>query len=92
MPKDAARTHVVVPEDLLAEVDRLVGPRRRSQFFVDAVAEKLARIKLAEVAAKAAGALKDVPIPDWDTAAEARKWVRASRQADEQRTQHKRNV
>jgi hypothetical protein len=91
-PEDAMRTHVVVPEDLLAEVDRLIGPRRRSQFFVDAVAEKVARIKLADVAAKAAGALKEVSIPDWNTAEKARNWVRGSRQADEQRMQHKRDV
>ena len=35
------RTHVIAPKALIKEVDRLVGPRRRSQFITDAVAERV---------------------------------------------------
>lgn len=79
------RTHVVIPPDLLEEVDRLVGSRRRSQFFTAAIEEKVQRVKLAAAARKAAGSLSDVPIPGWESSAEAAEWVRASRRTDEQR-------
>lgn len=55
--REVVRTHVVLPPELIAEVDQLVGHRRRSQFFLEAAAEKLARLKLARSAAKVAGGL-----------------------------------
>lgn len=80
------RAHVVVPEELVKEVDGLVGARRRSRFFADAVREKVARVKLANAAQKAAGSLRDVEIPGWETSEAAAAWVHASRhQADDQR-------
>jgi hypothetical protein len=82
--KSTARTHVVLPPDLLAEIDRLVGPRRRSQFFVDAVTEKLARLKLAEIAQRAAGSLADAETPLWRSPEAASDWVHNSRLADDQ--------
>ena len=83
--KDSTRTHVVLPPDLLAEVDRLVGPRRRSQFFVDAVSEKLARLKLTEVARRAAGSLSDSDTPLWGSPEVASRWVHTTRLADHDR-------
>jgi metal-responsive CopG/Arc/MetJ family transcriptional regulator len=38
------RAHIVVPEDLLREVDALVGHRKRSDFFVEAAREKIDRL------------------------------------------------
>jgi len=35
---EKVRVHVVLPEDIVAQVDALVGPRKRSQFIADAVA------------------------------------------------------
>lgn len=83
MSNAMVRTHVVIPRELVEVVDRLVGRRRRSQFFAEAVREKVARLKLAEAAAEAVGSLADTPIPGWETSASAAAWVRASRQADE---------
>jgi metal-responsive CopG/Arc/MetJ family transcriptional regulator len=37
------RTHVIAPKELIDEVDKLVGHRRRSEFIVEAAAEKLQR-------------------------------------------------
>ena len=79
------RAHVVISPDLLEEVDRLVGPRRRSQFFTEAIQEKVKRVKLAEAARKAAGSLAGVQIPGWESSEAAAAWVRSSRRADEQR-------
>lgn len=79
------RTHLVIPPDLLEDVDRLVGSRRRSQFVTAAIEEKVQRVKLAAAARKAAGSLSDVPIPGWESSAEAAEWVGALRRADERR-------
>jgi hypothetical protein len=83
--KENARTHVVLPPELLAEIDRLVGPRRRSQFFVEAVSEKLARLKLSEVAQRVAGSLADADTPLWGTPEAASRWVHTTRLADDER-------
>ena len=81
MSQATTRTQITVPAELVASVDRLVGRRRRSAFFVEAAAERLARLRLAEAAEQAAGSLASVDVPGWDTPEAASAWVRASRQA-----------
>lgn len=79
------RAHVVVPEDLLREVDALVGPRRRSEFFADAAREKLGRERLRRVAHEMVGSLKAEPTPDWETPELASTWVRSLRVESDER-------
>ena len=79
------RAHVVVPDDLLAEIDKLVGPRKRSEFFVDAAREKLRRDRLMAAAEAAAGSLVGVDTPGWETPEETDEWVRAKRREWDQR-------
>ena len=43
-----ARTHVVIPDELLAEIDQVVGQRGRSRFLEAAAREKLDRLALEE--------------------------------------------
>jgi hypothetical protein len=83
--RETLRTHVVVPRELVSSIDRLVGRRRRSAFFAEAAGEKLARLRLIEAAAQAAGSLADVDIPGWESSEAAAAWVHASRQADDAR-------
>jgi hypothetical protein len=85
MRKGAKRAHVVVPEDLLAEVDDLVGPRRRSEFFAEAAREKVARERLRLAAHELAGSLKDEEIPGWETPDATSAWVRALRTESDER-------
>jgi hypothetical protein len=42
------RAHIVLPQDLLAEIDGLVGPRGRSAFLVETVRAELQRRRLLE--------------------------------------------
>ena len=84
IPKDTTRTHVILPTEIVSEVDRVVGSRKRSQFIASAVDEKLARLRLLVASAKAAGSLRHVSIPEWDTAEKTSQWVAKGRaQADE---------
>ena len=85
MAKRAVRTHIVVPAELVESVDALVGRRKRSQFFAEAVAEKIARARRIALAHKVVGSLRDVDIPGWETRESTSEWVRASRQMDEER-------
>ena len=73
------RAHVVVPDDLIAEVDELVGPRKRSEFFVEAVRDRLRRERLKVAAEAAAGSLVGVDTPGWETSESATEWVREQR-------------
>jgi metal-responsive CopG/Arc/MetJ family transcriptional regulator len=75
------RAHVVIPDQMVEEIDRLVGPRQRSQFFVEAVREKLDHIRLAEATEAILGSLSATDVPEWATAESARDWVHVSRQA-----------
>ncbi len=85
MSTETIRTHVVIPKDLVASVDELVGRRARSKFFADAAAEKLARARLSRLARSVAGSLAAVDIPGWESSEAAEEWVRASRRADDKR-------
>jgi len=40
------RAHIVLPEDLVEEIDSLVGPRGRSAFLVETARNELRRHKL----------------------------------------------
>jgi hypothetical protein len=73
------RVHVVLPEDLVAAIDTLVGKRHRSQFIAETVAAELRRRRLQSALAEMDGALADFDIPGWETPEAAADWVRAVR-------------
>lgn len=79
------RTHIVVPEALVREVDRVAGKRRRSRFVEEAIREKLSRQALSAALAEAAGVLSPADYPEWDTPEKVTTWVKAGRQEDDAR-------
>ena len=83
--KPTTRTHIVLPTALVKEVDRLVGERGRSSFIASAAAEKVARLRLLRASAKAAGSLREVSIPAWETPEKASGWVAQNRAAADTR-------
>lgn len=52
-----ARTNLTLPEELLAEVDALAGPRGRSRYVAEAVAQRVKRDKLGEAIHRTAGVM-----------------------------------
>lgn len=76
------RAHVVPPRELIEEVDRLVGPEHRSQYFVKAAREKLARLRRIRAADVVRDALIGVDLPGWETSESTREWVREMRSSD----------
>ena len=70
------RTHFIAPKDLIEEVDRLVGPRRRSEFLTEAAAEKLKREKLLKATRHAMALPPELGVPGWETPEAVSQWVR----------------
>jgi metal-responsive CopG/Arc/MetJ family transcriptional regulator len=80
------RAHVVMPSELLREIDALVGRRGRSQFLEEAAAERLQRLR--RVAAfERAIATPTQGIPEWETRESTEKLLRELRQGWEERLQ-----
>lgn len=71
------RTNLVLPKDLIDEVDRYAGPRGRSRYVAEALAERLRRDRLRRVVADTAGAWRDHPL--FPTSEAVVEWVRARR-------------
>jgi hypothetical protein len=74
--------HITVEDDVVAELDARVGPRRRSGFVVEALRRALADERRWSELESAVGALGD-QAHDWDDNPAA--WVRAQRAADPSR-------
>jgi hypothetical protein len=72
------RTHVILPQDLLREIDGLVGPRGRSAFLVETVRAELQRRKLLEFLRSDEPVWRDEDHPEL-AAAGTEAWVRSLR-------------
>lgn len=74
------RTHIMMPEEIIKQLNSFVGVRGRSKFIVDAVIERINRMRLKKAVAKVAGSLKDRDIPGWETGKKTSFWVHNLRQ------------
>ncbi len=68
-----ARTNVTLPATLLEEVDRFAGPRGRSRYVAEAVAQRVRRDALGAAIRETAGAM--VGRPGWMSPNEVTDWV-----------------
>jgi len=65
------RAHVMLPADLLAEVDRLVGERGRSAFLADLLRREIQRRNLLTALREAKGSWKTQEHPELEEGSEA---------------------
>jgi Arc/MetJ-type ribon-helix-helix transcriptional regulator len=79
------RTHVVLSQQLVRDIDALVGSRQRSSFLTQAAEEKLMRLRQLNALEAATGSWKDKDHPELKQG--AAKWVEKLRQQDEKRFQ-----
>jgi metal-responsive CopG/Arc/MetJ family transcriptional regulator len=77
------RTHVILPEDLLAEIDRLVGERGRSAFLAEVVQREIQRRNLLVALREARGSWKPEEHPELEQGSEA--FVERLRQENDER-------
>lgn len=76
------RVHISLDEELVAEIDRKVGPRRRSAYIADVVRRQLESDRRWEKMRSAYGSISDEGHP-WDP--DVAKWVHDSRREDPRR-------
>lgn len=76
------RMHIALADELVAEMDRRVGPRRRSAFIAELTKRGLADERRWDDIEASLGVLAD-SVHDWDT--DSAGWVRAQRQSDARR-------
>jgi hypothetical protein len=77
------RTHIVIPEPLVSEIDRVVGKRGRSGFLIQAAEKELRRLQQIKALSDAAGAWKDKNHPELKDSAAS--WVKDLRKASDRR-------
>ena len=75
----SVRTNLLLPEDLVEELDRVAGPRNRSKFVAEAVRYRLKRERLREAWDESFGVLKAEDHPEWATSEMVVEWVHALR-------------
>ena len=77
------RTHIVIPEPLVSEIDRLVGKRARSEFLTQAAQKELRRLRQIRALEGIAGAWRDQDHPELKLGAS--RWVKELRKETERR-------
>lgn len=74
------KTHIAIPEDILAEVDQVAGKRQRSHFIAEATREKLERARFLKVLETTGGAWSDKMHSELRTPRSVESYVREKRQ------------
>jgi hypothetical protein len=75
------KAHLVLPRDILEEVDQIAGKRKRSLFIAEATREKLQRERFSKALEETQGAWNDRNHPDLKTARDMEKYVGDKRQS-----------
>jgi hypothetical protein len=73
----AVRTNLLLPEDVVAALDRVAGPRGRSRYVATAVRERVLREERRALLGHIVGAWRDNPL--FPTSEAVADWVRAGR-------------
>ena len=76
------RLHIALDDELVAELDRRAGPRRRSAFVAELIRRGLEDERRWDDVESALGKLSD-DIHDWDV--DPGEWVRQQRRGDSRR-------
>ena len=79
------RAHVILPVDVVADIDKLVGKRGRSAFLTEVARDEIQRRQQRSALKNAAGAWKDEDHPELAQGSAA--WVREMRAESESRFQ-----
>ena len=73
------RTNLLLPKDLVDEVDHFAGARGRSRYVAEALRARLKRDRLKETVERTAGAWGPEDYPEFATSEMVVDWVRARR-------------
>lgn len=76
-----AKAHIILPGEILEEVERIAGKRKRSLFIAEATREKLERERFLRVLEETKGTWTDKNHPDLRNPKDVEKYVRDKRQS-----------
>ena len=79
---ERVRAHVVLPKEMVEEIDSLVGKRGRSKFIEDALKLKVINERQKRAFAATRGTIDVKDYPEWSTPEKISEWVHNMRQAD----------
>ena len=77
------RTHVIVPEELIKEIDRLSGRRKRSQFITEAIKREIQRLNYITAVRDTSGTWESNNHPELVKSSES--WIKSLRETDKKR-------
>jgi hypothetical protein len=77
------RAHILLPQDLIQEIDSIVGPRRRSAFLVETARDAVRRAKLLRFLENDMPSGHDMDLAE--PADSAARWVRQLRRESDKR-------
>ena len=75
------KAHLVIPRDILEQVDQIAGKRKRSLFIAEATREKLQRERFSKILEETQGAWNDKNHPELKTARDMEQFVGEKRQS-----------
>jgi metal-responsive CopG/Arc/MetJ family transcriptional regulator len=84
------RAHILIPTDLLREIDAIAGRRGRSAFLLETVREEVRRRKLLRLLESTEPAWQDAHHPELKEGSDA--WVRKLRSESESRSAARENT
>ena len=73
------RTNLLLPKKLVEELDAAAGPRGRSRYVAEAVADKLRHDRLGRAVRQTAGVLSAAEHPEWASSDDVVTWIRERR-------------
>ena len=79
------KAHLVIPHDILEEVDQIAGKRKRSLFIAEATREKLQRERFLKILDETQGAWSDKNHTDLKTARDMEQFIRDKRKSYQKR-------
>ncbi len=81
-----SKAHLVIPAEILDEVDKIAGKRKRSLFIAEATREKLEKERFIKILEETHGAWTDRNHPELRTNKDMERYVRDKRQSHRKRT------
>jgi hypothetical protein len=81
------KAHLVIPQEILDEVDHIAGKRRRSLFIAQATKEKLDRERFIKTLEETRGTWSDDRHPDLRRPGDTETYIRKARDSFQKRTE-----
>ena len=73
------RIHVVIPDELLKDIDELAGKRGRSRFIAEAAKARAYKEVTLKVLREGAGSIDASKHPEWGSTEKVARWIRELR-------------